>query len=65
MAETEAAHERVEETAKELEEKYHSDALVYARTRSEAAQTRGDQPGKNHWEDVSETLGQDSDHDER
>ena len=64
MAESEAAQERVETTAEELEQKYQDDAEVYARTRSEAARTRGNQAGHDHWEQVAETLQQDANDDD-
>jgi len=61
VAVSEAAPQRVEKEAEALEQKYQSDALAYAQTRSEDAQSRGDEDSKEHWQDVAAILEGDAD----
>lgn len=58
---SESPPEPIEKDAEQLEEKYESNADVYAETRSEAAQISGDQAARDHWEEVVETLRKRSD----
>lgn len=61
MTTSESPPEPIEKDAEQLEEKYESNADVYAETRSEAAQISGDQAARDHWEEVVETLRKRSD----
>jgi hypothetical protein len=47
---------RLKEDVDAIEEKYGAFADVYAESRSEAAETAGDEDAKRHWEKVAAAM---------